>query len=130
VTEFSHPLRHDPGRNDPVSAPPDKYWDSLRQAMGQSRRYVERINLQAAIPHGELASTGFCLADPGNQYLVFLPNGGEATVDLSAAKQPLKAEWVRVQDGTVTHASPVQGGTKASFKASFPGDAVLYLRSD
>ena len=121
---------HDPGRNDPVDGKPDKYWDSLRQAMGQSRRYAERMNLAAAIPHSELASTGFCLADPGNQYLVFLPNSVAATVDLSAAKVPLNAEWLRVEDGTVTRAGAVQGGSKANLKSPFNGEAVLYLWRD
>lgn len=43
---------------------------------------VARTNLASARPDGELASTGFCLADPGREYLVYLPQGGEVTVDL------------------------------------------------
>jgi hypothetical protein len=120
---------HDPGRNDPVGASPDPYWESLRRSMGQSRRYAEQMNLAAAVPRGELASTGFCLADPGNQYLVFIPKG-EATVDLSMAKQPLKAEWMRVEDGTMTPAAAVNGGGKVTLKSPFSGETVLYLWHD
>src|SRR5262245_55206800 len=29
------------------------------------------------LPHGELASTKYCLANPGQEYLVYLPEGGE-----------------------------------------------------
>ena len=121
---------HDPGRNDPAGASPDLYWESLRRAMGQSRRYAERMNLAAAVPHGELSSTGFCLADPGNQYLVFIPKGAEVTVDLTMAKQPLKAEWMRVEDGTVNPAAAVNGGSKATLKSPFNGETVLYLWHD
>jgi hypothetical protein len=88
------------------------------------------MNLAAAVPHSELASTGFCLADPGNQYLVFIPKGVEATVDLSMSKQPLKAEWMRVEDGTVNPAAAVNGGSKATLKSPFNGETVLYLWHD
>jgi hypothetical protein len=56
-----------------------------RRAMGQTRRLAERINLAAMTPRDDLASTGYCLAHPGEEYLVYLPNGGEVTVDLSAS---------------------------------------------
>ena len=41
------------------------------------------MNLAEMVPHGELASTDYCLANPGQEYLVYLPEGGEVTVDLS-----------------------------------------------
>ena len=60
--------------------------EACRRAMGHARRYAERIDLAASRPAGELASTGYCLAVPGREYLVYLPDGGAATVDLSAAQ--------------------------------------------
>jgi len=117
---------HDPGRNNPVSGP-DPYWDTLRDALGQTRRYAERMNLAAAVPHDELASSKFCLADPGHEYLVFLPQGGEVTVDLSAAKQEMNAEWSVPADGTRTRAAPVPGGAKRTLLAPTTDQAVLYL---
>jgi hypothetical protein len=52
----------------------------IRVAMGETRKYAERMDLAAMVPHGELASTGYCLASPGYEYLVYLPSGGSATV--------------------------------------------------
>ena len=63
--------------------------EAARRAMGHARRYAERIDLAASRPAGELASTGYCLAVPGREYLVYLPDGGAWTVDLSAAKGKL-----------------------------------------
>jgi hypothetical protein len=118
---------HDPGRNDPPNGKPDPYWDSLRQAMGQSRRYAERMDLAEAAPHPELVSSKFCLAAPGKEYVVLVPDGGEVTVDLSAASNTLRAEWLRTGDGAVYPASPVQGGAKSNLKSPFSGEGVLYL---
>jgi hypothetical protein len=120
---------HDPGRNDPAGGKPDPYWDPLREAMGRTRACAERMNLAAAVPHGELASTGFCLADPGQEYLVYLPEGGEVTVDLSAASGQLSAEWIHPTEGTVIRAEPTAGGGRRTLTAPFPGDAVVHLGS-
>jgi hypothetical protein len=120
---------HDPGRNNPMGGRPDPYWDTLRDAMGRTRAYAERINLGATVPHDELASSRFCLADPGTEYLVYLPQGGEVTVDLSAAERTLNTEWMRPIEGTTIRVEPTAGGSRRTLKAPFPGDAVLYLWS-
>lgn len=101
--------------------------EESRQAMGQTRRIAERMDLAAMTPHNALASTEYCLANPGREYLVYLPEGGEATVDLSAAKGPLAAEWIHPVTGQTIETSAVQGGEKHPFKPPFTGDAVLYL---
>jgi hypothetical protein len=118
---------HDPGRNAPADGLPDPYWDPLRDAMGRTRACAERMNLAAAMPHDELASTGFCLADPGKEYLVYLPEGGAVTVDLSAAAGKLNTEWLDPSSGAPTRVEPTEGGHRQTLKAPFSGDAVLYL---
>jgi hypothetical protein len=120
---------HDPGRNAPAGGLPDPYWDTLRDAMGRTRACAERMNLAATVPHGELASTGFCLTDPGREYLVYLPRGGEVTVDLSAASGKLNTEWMCPTSDAPTRVEPTEGGRRQTLKAPFSGDAVLYLWS-
>jgi hypothetical protein len=120
---------HDPGRNHPTLDHPDSYWDTLRQAMGHTLSCAERMNLASMRPHGELASSGFCLADPGREYLVYLPQGGEITVDLGAASGQMTVEWLCAAEGTLTHAEPVLGGSQRTLTTPFDGDAVLHLRS-
>jgi hypothetical protein len=119
---------HDAGRNNPAGGKPDPYWDPLRDAMGLTRRCATRMNLAEMLPHGELASSEFCLAHPGQEYLAYLPEGGEVTVDLSAATGQLAVEWLHPIQGTTTAGGTVDGGAKRALKAPFDGDAVLYLR--
>ena len=103
--------------------------EACRRAMGHARRFAGRIDLAASRPAGELASTGYCLAVPGREYLVYLPGGGEATVDLSAAKGKIAVEWTHPITGKTTPGEAVDGGGKRTVKAPFAGDAVLYLRA-
>ncbi len=76
--------------------------EAIRKAMGQTRRLAERVNLAALVPHPELASTGYCLARPEQEYVVYLPEGGEVTVNLSAVSGTLAVEWIHPVDGTMT----------------------------
>jgi hypothetical protein len=101
--------------------------EAPRLAMGYTRRFAQRMDLAAAIPMPKLASTGYCLAHPGREYLVYLPEGGEVKVDLSAAKGRLSVEWMHPITGKITPGQAVDGGGWRSFKAPMEGDAVLYL---
>ena len=103
--------------------------EACRRAMGHARRYAGRIDLAASRPAGELASTAFCLAVPGREYLVYLPDGGDATVDLSGVEGKLAVEWTHPITGQSTSGDAVAGGAKRTLNAPFDGDAVLYLRT-
>ena len=52
----------------------DPGYIASRQAMGQVRRMAERMDLAAMTPRGDLASSGYCLASPGTEYLIFQPD--------------------------------------------------------
>jgi hypothetical protein len=103
--------------------------DSARRAMGETLSYATRMDLAETTPHNDLSSTGYCLANPGKEYLVYLPEGGEATVDLTSAKGSLAVEWMRSATGEVTKGEAVEGGEKRTFRAPFAGDAALFLHT-
>ncbi|MHC4565281.1 MAG: DUF6298 domain-containing protein [Planctomycetota bacterium] len=105
----------------------DPKFEPLRRNMGYTLHYARKMNLAAMTPHGELASTKFCLAAPGSEYLVYLPAGGEVTVDLSAASGSLAVEWFNPRSGDVSQDQSISGGGKRSFRNPFGGDAVLYI---
>ena len=96
--------------------------------MGYARSYAKRMNLAAMAPRDDLSSSTYCLANPGKEYLVYLPDGGEVTVDLSDASGTAALEWMGPDNGVISQGGTVMGGAKQAFKAPFGGDAVLYIR--
>jgi hypothetical protein len=104
-------------------------WNPLRQALGHTRRLAQRIDLAKMIPHGELASSKYCLASPGSEYVVYLPSGGDVEIDLSAAAGPLTTEWIHPTEGTIHPGGKTTGGSKHTFHSPFTADAVLYLKA-
>ncbi len=105
----------------------DDQWDPIRRNLGYTLLYAKRMNLAYAVPGNDLASSGYCLANPGVEYLVYLPEGGEVNIDLSASSEKFNVEWFNPTNGEVIKTSAVIGGTKHSFVSPFNGDAVLYL---
>ncbi|MBE0542782.1 MAG: hypothetical protein IH623_15605 [Verrucomicrobia bacterium] len=102
-------------------------WDPVRASMGHTRRLAERLELAALTPRADLASSRYCLADPGRQYVVYLPEGGQVEVDLSVATEPLAVEWITPVDGKREAGRPAAGGGKHTLQAPFRGPAVLLV---
>jgi len=104
-------------------------WEPLRIAMGQTRLYADRVNLAAMTPRGDLASTRYCLADPGEEYLVYFPEGGSATLNLCGADGDYRVEWfIPSQNRSLIGPKTLEGGDYTVLTAPFTGDVVLYLK--
>jgi hypothetical protein len=101
--------------------------EAMRRAMGHTLRLAERVDLAAMKPASDLAASGYCLARPGAEYVVYFPDGGESAVDLSAADGELQVEWIEPVSGMITKGPAVQGGGRRTFRAPGDADAVLYL---
>jgi hypothetical protein len=125
-----NPLFMDPYDGTVLGKVGDKQWEPIYRALGQSRRFAERMNLAQMSPHNELSSTSYCLAAPGAEYLIYLPEGGSVTVDLSASKGELDVEWFDPAQEKTSSAKSIPGGDKRTFKAPFDGPAVIYLKAD
>ncbi|HKR09471.1 MAG TPA: Ig-like domain-containing protein [Gemmatimonadaceae bacterium] len=113
----------------------DPKWEAIRNNMGYARDYALRMDLSAAIPHGDkvsryndsFAETGYCLAKLGAQYLVYLPGGGNVTLDLTEVTGTLSVEWLNPATGIATQAGTTGGGPSVTLTAPFSGPAVLFL---
>jgi len=127
-TRGHHPIYMDPLRKQDWFSISEAQMEGARKAMGDTHRYAERINLAVMVPRGELSSTRYCLADPGIEYLVYQPKGGEGFfVELIAGTY--RYEWFNPAKGQITGSGNVQAaGGGQQFKAPFAGDAVLYLK--
>jgi hypothetical protein len=122
-----NPIFMDPYDGSVLGAPGDPRWEPIRRAMGHARRVAERLTLAAMSPHDDLASTRYCLADPGKEYLVYLPDGGEVAVNLTAGSY--RFEWLNPLTGKPADTGSITaGGGEQRFQAPFEGSGVLHLK--
>jgi hypothetical protein len=92
--------------------------------MGHARKLANRLNLARMQPRDDLSSSHYCLAHSGREYLVYLPEGGEVTIDL--AKGTYAFEWINPDTGKTAQKGQVAGGTQR-FTAPFEGQAIILV---
>jgi len=116
-----------------IGSEPDPRWENVRATMGYIREYSDRMNLAAMTSQGKLSFTGHVLAStkgPQREFLVYAPSGGKFTVDLTGQSGPFAVEWMNPATGSKTTGDAIRGGAPNTLSPPFPGDAVLYLKSD
>ena len=88
---------------------------------------TNRMNLATLVPRSDLASSKYCLANPGTEYLVYQPKAGEAfSVELKVGTY--RYEWFDPTSGTVAGEGRVEAlGGRHQFEAPFKSPSVLYL---
>lgn len=101
--------------------------ESTRKSMGYARLLVERMNLAKMTPQPKLASTRYCLAYRGVQYLVIQPKSG-APFSVNLPSAAYRYEWFNVQAGAFENSGELNTTNGAhEFKPPFAGLAVLRI---
>jgi hypothetical protein len=105
-------------------------WDTTRFNLGATVEYTEKMDLVHCRPRNDLASSGYCLASPGKEYLVLKPGGGKLEVKGLVAGREYRLQWYRITAHRVTDRGSVTP-RKASHEFQAPYEnAVLFLRAD
>ncbi len=122
----------EPGEDSPAETgvPPFAYYEPARWAMGDTRRYAERIGLIDMQPRRDLASTGYALANPGQEYVVLQPDDDQRSVTVHLPAGSYEVEWfdVTTRRTTAGDVLTVESAGPAELTAPFPaGPVVVYL---
>jgi len=111
----------------------DAYWQTLARAKKFFNDYV--YNVSTMDPDDSLVTTGWCLADPGNEYVIYLKDGGATTLDLRGESGDFTVKWYDprngglLQDGSVTTVSGGASRSLGSAPGSTSSDWVLLLQN-
>jgi hypothetical protein len=73
--------------------------------------FLNRTSHWKLKPVDGLTSDGYCLADPGREYVVFLNKAAPFTLKLDGVSEPLKAEWCHPFTGERRDGGKLNGGT-------------------
>jgi hypothetical protein len=100
--------------------------------MGDTLRFAERMNLIQMEPRDDLSSTGFVLANPGQEYLVLEPSGAAASFTVQLEPGTYAAEWFAVEGRQTVPGDTMTAERSAATSFSPPselsGPTVLYLK--
>ncbi len=99
----------------------DQSWDYCRIAIGffhdNKIPFWEMKNADELVGNPEHNTSRFCFAKAGDTYLVYLPNGGTTSLDLSGAAGEYDVQWFNPRTGGQLSSGSVQsvsGGSSVS----------------
>ncbi|MEM0914549.1 MAG: DUF5060 domain-containing protein [Planctomycetota bacterium] len=115
-------------------------WRSRHRTWGYAGRAIELMSsldlpLPEMKPMPQLVGNppegneAYCLAKPGEVYLVYLPNGGERSLDLGDDSGSFSLEWHNPrEDAPAIAGDPVSGGAMVDLRAPNGEDWLAVIR--
>ena len=100
--------------------------ESIRRAMGDTHALSLHMDLTHMTPQDGLASTGYCLACPACEYVVYQPADASFTVTLPRGRYA--AAWFSPVTRRSEAGGTTLGGGATVFHPPFGGGAVLHLK--
>lgn len=122
-----HPIFMDGEPTRPNELKQEGWRQEIRVAMGEVARYADLVGLAGMVPDPRSCSTGYCLANPGTEYLFYQPASGPFTARLDAGSYAV--EWYDPASGRVVRGETLRSGdAEQEFRPPAVGQAVLHLR--
>lgn len=105
----------------------DQRYEPLRVSLGQIQGMARRLNLIEMLPRADLASSSYCLANEGKEYLTYVPDTDQVMVDLTGIKGDLLVEWFNPATGETSQLTGIKGGIEQTFQSPFEENGVVLL---
>jgi len=78
-----------------------------------------------------LSSTKYCLVEKGKEYLVFLPDTANVSLDLTDDAGEYSVEWVNADNMKVTKGDNIMGGDTVKFVSPLNSqNALIHLKKE
>jgi hypothetical protein len=111
----------------------DQSWDYCRIALeffAREQIPVERMeNADQLVGNPQHTNSRYCFAEPGRIYLVYLPRGGRADLDLGATRGEFNLAWYNPRaGGALLPAGKVPGGGTRTLTAPSTDDWLALVR--
>jgi hypothetical protein len=114
-----------------LGVPSYESFEPARNAMGDTLRFAQRMRLTAMRPRGDLSSTGYVLADPGEEYLVLQPTEPATPFTVTLDPGTYTAQWHGINSRQRATTDELTVGSRAvigfSAPLATPEPAVLHL---
>ncbi len=99
-----------------------------------ARMLTDAMGLFVCTPRPDLLSDrgeneAYCLAEPGKQYGVYFPDGGEVRLDVSAAQGLLQVRWLDITHSKWQQTQAVDGGGTLELKTPGKGHWAVLVQS-
>ncbi len=102
---------------------------SARIAMGDTKRYADRMDLVRCLPLDSLSSTRYCLAEPGVVYTIYKPSSDQRVITVELEEGAYDYEWFDPYESRIGETGMIKTAKGLNdFESAADGDRVLFIR--
>jgi len=128
-TRGHNPIFMDPYDGVVLGSPFDPKWQPIRKALGHTRTFALKMDLAKMLPRPDLASTKFCLANPGSEYLIYSPSPNTDSFTVNLKPGTYKYEWFNPNSGKTASTGKITAKTAPhKFRPPAKTPAVLHIK--
>jgi len=100
--------------------------DKAQANLRSMRMLTDKMNIFTCKPYNDLLSyresnEAYCIANPGKEYAVYFPNGGEVTLDISPLKKPASVCWLDIMKSQWTNTQQIESESKLKLHCTSQG---------
>lgn len=127
-----NPIFMDPYKGEVLNKGEGDEWEQeMRIAMGLAKKISDKIDLINMVPSTTVTSSGYSLVNKGKEYLIYIPEGRETEVDLSAENGMFQVIWIDPLTGNRWEEDQISGGKIHKLKSPFETvDALIHIAHD
>ncbi len=97
------------------------------------RMITDKMNVFTCTPSNSLLSDrqdneAYCLANPGTEYAVYFPKGGEVTLDIGAMTKPATVRWLDIMKSKWSGPERIKGKSKITLTCPSQGYWAVLVR--
>jgi hypothetical protein len=115
-----------------LEVPSYESFEPARYAMGDTLRFATRMQLIEMVPRSDLSSTGYALANVGEEYLVLQPSEAAEPFTVRLEAGTYRVEWFNITSREIEASSSVSvvsaGTVTVTPRGLSAGPVVLHLK--
>ena len=89
--------------------------------------FIEHTEWWKMDNHDELVTNGYCVANPGSEYVVYSRDGGATSLNLSDVKGNIDVQWLDPITGEYSLKEEILGGGVVELTPPLEGEWVLHV---
>jgi hypothetical protein len=109
--------------------------DKAQANIRSMRMVTDKMDIFTCQPHNDLLSErkkneAYCIANPGKEYAVYFPNGGQVMLDISPLKKPATVKWLDIMKSQWAKTEEVISDSKLKLSCPSQGYWAALLKND
>jgi len=100
--------------------------DKAQANIRSMRMITDKMDIFTCEPHNDLLSDrepneAYCLANPGKEYTVYFPDGGEVMLDTGSLKKPAAVRWLDIMKSKWEKTQDIESGSELKLRCPSRG---------